>query len=249
MKQIANTHRKRRPSLINRFSFWLSASKRVDGLWIGTLASEPEVVLQRVESALCLIKTYDRLRYDRLIRDLERVWVMALTHPMGSFNQALNACMLDPRFVMAEKSSLEMIASVIVHEATHARLMRCGIGYEEGIRTRVEAVCLRQELAFAKKLPNGEEVHEQAESVLESPALPEYLTDTALAQRHADGATEALRYLAIPAWLAWTLRTPARTVLALRAARGRVSRLLWRPRAPQTGQTAGRTSCRARRRV
>ena len=50
---------------------------------------------------------------------------------MASFNHSLNACQLDERFVLDEKSGPELIASVIVHEATHARLMRCGIGYEE----------------------------------------------------------------------------------------------------------------------
>lgn len=227
---MTNKHGKQRPSLFNRFSLWMSASKRVDGLWIGTLATEPEAVLRRVEDALCQIKTYDRLRYNRIIRELERIWVMALTNPVGTFDQAVNACMLDPRFVMAETSSPEIIASVIVHEATHARLWRCGIGYEEGQRLRVEAVCLRRELAFAKKLPNGEDVRRSAESLLEWPALPEYLTDAAFAGREAEGGAEALKYLGIPAWLMWMLRTLSRTVLAFRAAGQRVSRLFWRPK-------------------
>jgi len=36
-----------------------------------------------------------------------------------------------------------------VHEATHARLRRYGIGYEEGLRQRVEEANFRRELAFA----------------------------------------------------------------------------------------------------
>ena len=83
------------------------------------------------KTALGLIKTYDRIRYDRLLRDLDRIFIRVLPSSIASFNHSLNACQLDERFVLDEKSGPELIASVIVHEATHARLMRCGIGYEE----------------------------------------------------------------------------------------------------------------------
>jgi len=120
----------------------LSSSKRIDGLWIGTLLAEgePDPALRRVEEALCLIKEYDRLRYDRLIRDLERVWVRPLPGLNGRFRHSLRICELDPTFILAETSLPEMIGSVIVHEAAHARLRGRGIGYEEKLRGRVEAV-------------------------------------------------------------------------------------------------------------
>ena len=181
---------------------WLSVSKRVDGLWVGSWddGAKGEAVLGRVEAALCLIKTHDRLRYERLIRDLERVWVLVLAGSAGSFNKRLMACQLDTRYVLDEASSLEMIASTIVHEATHARLMRCCIGYEQGLRARVEAVCLRRELAFAARLPNGARVRELAERSLELCAA-DYWTDSAFDARHLEGAMEALRHLGAPNWL------------------------------------------------
>ena len=74
----------------------------------------------------------------------------------------------------------ELIASVIVHEATHARLMRCGIGYEEELRARVEKVCLRRELAFAAKLPNGEQIRAQTDPEL-GYLPPSYWTNEAFA--------------------------------------------------------------------
>jgi hypothetical protein len=183
----------------DRLVLWLSVSKRVDGLWVGSWddGAKGEAVLGRIEAALCLIKTHDRLRYERLIRDLERVWVLVLA---GSFNKRLMACQLDTRYVLDEASSLEMIASTIVHEATHARLMRCCIGYEQGLRARVEAVCLRRELAFAARLPNGARVRELAERSLELCAA-DYWTDSAFDARHLEGAMEALRHLGAPNWL------------------------------------------------
>src|SRR5262249_52879499 len=141
--QMREKPRKTRPPFYERMMIRLSDSRLVDGLWIGVgKAKAPELALRRVEEALCLIKVFDRVRYNRLIRDLERVWVTPLPGYSGCFSYLLGACKLDPRFVLAETTLPEMIASTIVHEATHARLQRCGIGYEEELRGRVEAVCL-----------------------------------------------------------------------------------------------------------
>lgn len=189
----------RRPSLIDRLVLRLSTSRRIDGLWIGGLFEE-ESVLDRVEEALRVIKVYDRLRYNRLIRDLERVWVTVLPGPIGSFDYSLSACRLDRRFVLAETSSPALIASVIVHEATHARLWRCGIGYEEELRPRVEAVCRRRELAFAANVPDSEPLREQAARALT--VFPhDYWTNAAFRDRNDQGAIEALRYLGTPDFL------------------------------------------------
>src|SRR5262245_56552787 len=103
----------RRPTLRDRFGLWLSISRRIDGLWVGTHESgnKTEAVFCRVEEALNLIKTYDRIRYERLRRDLERVWVVVLVGALGSYNERLRACQLDPRHVLAEDSSPEVIAA------------------------------------------------------------------------------------------------------------------------------------------
>jgi hypothetical protein len=215
---------KQRPRLLDRLTFWISARKRVDGLSIGVLSGDPELVFPRLEEALGLIKTHDRLSYDRLHRELERVWVTMLAGAIGQYSPSFNACMLDSRFLLAETTSAEMIAAVIVHEAAHARLMRCGIGYEESLRSRVEAICTRREVAFAKRLPDGEEVRESAQS---SPALQagdEFWTDEAFAQRDHAGSVEALRALGFPGWSVRALLGVRRAILALRALRLRVFR-------------------------
>ena len=190
----------------------LSNSNRIDGLWIGTLfaESEPDPALRRVEEALRLIKEYDRLRYNRLIRDLERVWVRPLPGLNGRFRHSLRICELDPTFVLAETSLPEVIASVIVHEATHARLRGCGIGYAEGLRPRVEAVCIRRELAFAAKLPNGQQVREQAEQELSLCTDHGHWTDAALKKRYFKAHLQELRNFGVPEWLLRLLLRVAR---------------------------------------
>jgi hypothetical protein len=155
-----------------------------------------------VEKALSLIKTYDRRRYDRLLRDLERVCIRAIPIGIGNYSASINGCELDTRFFLAETTSPEVIASTIVHEASHARLRRCGIGYEQDLRARVEAVCFRREIVFAAKLPNGQEVRELAERSLDFYSADEYWTDAASRERYVQGAEEVLRHLGVRPWLA-----------------------------------------------
>jgi hypothetical protein len=194
--------RKERPLLFNRFALRLSKGRRFDGLWIGTfLEDEPERILRHVEEALALIKAHDRLRYDRLVRDLERVWVRLLPGSLGNYDRTINACQLDTRFVLAETSGPEQIAAAIVHEATHARLFKCGIGYPVELRSRVEAVCVRRELAFAAKLPNGEQVRELAERRLLMCTVQDTWTNAAFTARHLKGSVATLHYLGCPEWV------------------------------------------------
>src|SRR5262245_47169903 len=216
----------RRKQLRNIF-MWLelrasSPTKGIDGLWIGIggAVQGDQRLLDRVEEALALIKTYDRLRYDRLSRDLKRFWVPVLHGIRGCYNEAFAACELDARFVLPETTSPELIAATIVHEATHSRLLRCGIGCEEAVRARVEAVCLRRELAFAAKLPNGAEVKELAEHAMAMTSdAPDFWSDAQRSPRWDDGAIEALRQLGVPDWL-------VRGLVAARALRLRIKKQL-----------------------
>jgi hypothetical protein len=195
--------------LSDRVMLWLSSGKRIDGLWVGTyFQTNAGTVMRRIEEALRLIKIHDRRRYDRLGKDLTRIWVRLVPGALARFVPTLATCELDERFVLADTSSPELIAAAIVHEATHARLWRSGIGYDENLRARVEAACFRRELAFAAKLPNGERVREQARDGLAIP--PASWTDNAEHDREVDGSTAVLYHLGAPNWL-------VRALLATRA--------------------------------
>ncbi|HWI26026.1 MAG TPA: hypothetical protein VN668_03595 [Stellaceae bacterium] len=188
-----------RARLSERLLLWISKGRRIDGLWVGTAADESSPVLRPVEEAHGLIKRYDRIRYDRLVHDFDRVWVRVLPAARGSFNYLLNACQIDERHVLADATRPELIALTIVHEATHARLMRCGIGYEEKLRARVEAVCARRELAFAAKLPDGQQAH--AEAALDLTYSPDIWSDASRQAQIDEDAPAALRHLGVPEWL------------------------------------------------
>lgn len=195
------------PSLGDRVMLWLSSGRNIDGVWVGTyFQTDAEAVMGRVEAALRLIETHDLQSHRRLARDLDRVWVRLLTTGVAQYDPRLGACLLDERFVLAEGTDISHIAAAIVHEAAHARLWRYGFGYDEAVRTRIEAICLRREVSFARKLPDGERVRAWAVDAL---ALsPGYWTDQAAESRDHAGSVEVLDHLG-HGWL-------ARLVLAVR---------------------------------
>jgi hypothetical protein len=99
-------------------------------------------------------------------------------------------------------TTVEQIASTIVHEATHARLERYRIGYKEELRARIEAICFRRELAFAVRLPDSAELQQGIARCLEwYQANPEQFSDAHFREGHRAGGIEALRYLGTPDWL------------------------------------------------
>jgi hypothetical protein len=196
-----------RASLVDRLELWLSEGRVVDGLWVGTGGtgeSQSEEILHRVEQALFQIKTHDLRRYNRLRRDLARIWVRLQGGDRGCYNSAVRACELDPRFVLRPSVTPSEVAVTIVHEATHARLEHCGISYSENRRHRIERVCFRQEIAFAQRLPDGTAAAQRAEQWLSAPL--EFWSDSAMEGRFDEGSDEALRYAGVPEWLLRVLR-------------------------------------------
>jgi hypothetical protein len=203
-----------KPHAGERWGLWFSTGRSIDGLWVGTSESKPRPGLRRVEDALRLIKDHDPLQYSRVVKNLDRVWVHLVPTYVASYEDRLKACVLDERFVLSEATTLEHIASAIVHEATHARLERWGISYEEKARPRIEAVCLRRELNFLAKLPHGEPVREGIARTLEWCAGDhEYFSDVSFQQRREQGEVETLRYLGAPDWV-YRFALTARTVVS-----------------------------------
>jgi hypothetical protein len=194
-----------KPKLAERLLLWLSTHKTIDGLYVSVADNSP--TLQKVEEALNLIRVHDRRRYDRLRHDLVRVWVRLLPGDLACFNAAFGACELDTRFVL--EHSPETIAATIVHEAAHARLWHAGIEYVEEARQRIEEICMRQELAFAARLPDGTIVRESVEGRWQQPSD---LSDQAFSERYVAGSIEAFRHSGAPEWL-------VQAVLALRKCR------------------------------
>ncbi len=89
------------------------------------------------------------------------------------------------------------IASVLVHEATHARLDHCGFGYDEAERDRIEKVCLRREMAFAKRVP-GATLDGRVEETL---AHERDYSDASLDEMAVADGRKQLAELGTPRWI------------------------------------------------
>jgi hypothetical protein len=191
-----------RPSLADKFALWLSKSRVTDGLWIGSAQSDSEPALQRVEAALRLIERFAPLHYRRVKNSLSRIWVRLVPHGAGCYLHSLNACLLDERVVASETTTVEWIASAIVHEATHARLEKWGIHYNEAVRLRIERICIRRELDFARRLSGVDALQEQITQSLDRCRDGNaHYTDQNMWQEIEQGNAEALRHLGTPEWV------------------------------------------------
>ena len=196
------------PGLFERVELRWSSGREVDGVWVGTF--EDETRRHRVEDALQFMKQQSPLHYSRVTRYLDRIWVRLVPGANAHYSRRLNACELDERFVQQESTTIELIASAIVHETTHARLERGGIAYDEPKRHRIEAICLRRELNFVSALAGCEDLQEDLRRSLDYYGNNfEFFSDRNLQQRFDDGGLEALRHLGVPKWLVALL---ARTV-------------------------------------
>jgi hypothetical protein len=145
-------------------------------------------VCQKIEQALRLIAEHDPLRFARLRRDVRRILIFTLRGFRGRWFQPLRMCVLDRGYLLLSDADASEIASTIVHEATHARLMRAGFNYDPEIRHRVERLCFKAEIAFGKRVPNGLWLIARAEAQLARD--PHDWTDEALLECRFDWLQE-----------------------------------------------------------
>ena len=220
LRQLEQKEKSRKPPAADRLGMWISTSRNIDGLWLGTTESKPYPALRRVEEALQLIKHHDQLQYARVTHHLERIWVHLIPSALAHYDPILQACVLDERFVLPEAMTLERLASTIVHEATHARMDRWGINYiDEKKRPRIEAICLRRELSFVAKMSGTGALEGEIASTLEwCVGDDDYFSNASFQQREQQGMLETARYVGIPEWLLKVLLRLRRIVsLAKRA--------------------------------
>ena len=198
-----------RPSLEERIDLWLSKGHVFDGIWVGSFRSDGEPAIQRVEDALRLIERCAPLHYRRIKNNLTRIWVHLVPHGAGCYLHSLNACLLDERIVISETTTVEWIASAIVHEASHARLEKLGIRYDEALRQRIERICARRELDFSRHLTDVDSLQEEITWRLDrcSEEKSPY-TDQTMWENTVEGKAEILRHLGMPEWaITLALRT------------------------------------------
>jgi hypothetical protein len=206
--------RHRRASWASRFyALFASHSERriVRGIPVAVLwpsTAERAVAYPKLEDALGLIERYDPQRFRYLSRDARLIWLFGSVGALGSWHAETRILQLRLNYVIDTRTPVVEIASILVHEGTHARLRRLGFGYGERERARIEHVCFRAEIAFARRLPDAGDVIARAErQIARDPII---WTD---AGRRAGYAGD-LQALGVPRWLARLLSRLARSPAA-----------------------------------
>lgn len=149
-------------SLIKQFILLLyriSNRAEIEGIKVGVLGNkraEALVIRNKVGAALTLMRQCDPRRYVYLKRDVKRILVFGRPGYRGQWHQSLALCELTDAYVLDPRTTPAMLAATLAHEAMHARLYRWGIGYDYEKVVRVERICFKASIAFARRLPLSE---------------------------------------------------------------------------------------------
>jgi hypothetical protein len=173
-------------SLSDRIVLWLFRhSERRDLLGVPVVVPgdrhRAEAAFAKIASAFDLLQDHGRYTLDDLRCHTNGVFVWATAGALGEWHRANRLVVLEETHVHHDGTSARDIASILVHESTHARLEEKGFAYSPERRERIEQVCFRRQLAFARRLSEPGDLVGQAERQLQRP--PGHFTNEARRQR------------------------------------------------------------------
>lgn len=165
---------------------------RINGILVADLVAGQGSAerLEKVKQTLLLISKVDPRRYRRIAADLERI-VITKARSAAEYVPAASACFIDAPYV--ETRSLEVLATAIVHESTHARLGKVRAANRRETRFRVERRCVLEEIAFLQRVGGTQPLIAELTRRLNEP----WWTDHLVFQKRV----EQLRGLGVPRWL------------------------------------------------
>jgi hypothetical protein len=189
-----------------RLSVRLSATELDAGVRLVFMAPghvDPRLFFDKLQSILGLIRDRDSRRWRRISEDLKTIALV----PRGGeyYDASFRAYVMDVPTLT--HLGIPELSLKVVHEATHARLLKCGLDQRRFDRGRVERLCMNQELAFAARLPNSQALATWVKGRMESRWWDEPALQARLAQQAAG--------YGIPPWLVrvsvWLGRLGTRT--------------------------------------
>ncbi len=157
-----------------------------------------EPLIRALDNALDLIEHFDPKRMAQMRRYVRRIVFV----PGGGdhYSTALQAIMADAPCLKMRTNTLS--ALVLVHEAMHARLDVRGISHSRMNAERIEKLCVKEQVAFARKLPGGAALVDQLYRTLEQRWWEEpHATERVLRRLEASG---------MPSWLVKLMALPER---------------------------------------
>ena len=185
---------------------WFSRNaecRKILGVSVGVAADLPDrdAVFAKITGAFELLQAHS----DRSLDDMRRhtsgvlVWTTTGAGVRGEWHSRARLVVLEQTYVCHKETLSREIASTLVHESTHARLHAKGFIYSGERRARIENVCFRRQLAFARRLAEPGDLIDQAERQLRRP--PSDFTKNASRER----SLAKLVSLGVPRWLARTV--------------------------------------------
>ena len=152
-----------------------SGVTKVDGIEIASCGDSSKLASQfrsTATQALRLLRDRDPRRHQRVVRYLKRIYLCPL-FSLGLYQHESQLCLVHfSRLVEyygsdcgSDREQLAIrLAGVLVHEATHGRLLSLGIEYEGDARARSEEICFAEEGRALLRLS-----HEESNEDLELP--------------------------------------------------------------------------------
>jgi hypothetical protein len=183
----------------------LGLARRFDlgrvGLYVFLQGQEQADKLRiKTTEALALIQTGSPNLYARVCRFIPRILVFGGHVYDAVYISDLRLCDVSRDYALAEATTPSRLAMTFVHEATHGYIQSGGLSYEGQRRERMERICAKTEIAFARKLPQSAELVAEVEGRLSIPS--EYWESEAFVQRNID----YLREIGAPRWMVSLLK-------------------------------------------
>ena len=148
-----------------------------------------EALRAKVGASLSLLQNYSPKHHRRVERFIPNVLILGGHSYRAVYTADLKLCDVSREFALSESTSPERLALTLVHEAAHGYIHSRGVLYAEDRRARIERICVKAEIAFADRIPQGHALVAEAKQCLEYG--PDYWTDKSFLRREVEGLTKA----------------------------------------------------------
>jgi hypothetical protein len=124
-----------------------------------------EDVFARLTEVLAMIERYAPARLRRLRKDIAGIDVKRFAC-RGAFFSETRRVLTELTFVVNRDFTIAEIASSLLHEGVHARVLAAGVFRTPASLAKEERLCRATELWWGQTVPNGERVIERANALL-----------------------------------------------------------------------------------
>ena len=139
------------------------------------------ILRAKVTDALRLVQNHSPKNYARVQTFTPNILIFDAYGNRAIYISDLKLCQVSADYALLEKTTPSHLASILVHEATHGFLDSRRITYEEPHRVRIKRICIKEQMALARRLPEPGDLLAEAQSLLS--IGPEFWKDEAFFER------------------------------------------------------------------